>query len=60
MKPKTWRKNKICSKDIDSFIVYIITEDIYVDITKAVEIKSDTSTQKLERSLPRGNWIKER
>ena len=49
-------EKKICYKYIDSFIVYIKTEDIYVDTTKAFEIKN----KKLERPLPRGIWLKER
>ena len=38
----TW---KVTSRfmDTDSFMVYIKTEDIYVDIVKDVETRSDTS-----------------
>ena len=39
--------------DTDSFIMYIKTEDIYVDIAKDVETKFDTSNYELERPLPR-------
>ena len=43
--------------DTDSFIVYIKTEDIYVDIyvdiTKDVGTRFDTSNYELERPLPK-------
>ena len=39
--------------DTDSFIMYIKTEDIYVDIAKDVETRFDTSNYELERPLPR-------
>ena len=38
--------------NIDNFIVYIITEDIYSDIAKKFETRFDTSNYELERSLP--------
>ena len=49
----------------DSFIVYIKTEDIYADIAKDIEAKSDTSNYELDRPLPEGEikknkWINER
>ena len=37
--------------DTESFIVYIKTEDIYVDIAKDVEKRFDTSNCKLGRPL---------
>ena len=40
--------------DTDTFIVHIKTEDIYVDIAKDVKTRLDTSTYKLDRSLPKG------
>ena len=40
--------------DIDSFIVYIKTENIYVDIKKDVETRFDTSSYELDRPLPKG------
>ena len=50
--------------DIDSFIVCIKTENIYVDIAKDVETRFDTSNYKVERPLPRAKlkkyWINER
>ena len=39
--------------DTDSFIVYIKTENIFTDIAKDVETKSDTSNYELKRPLPR-------
>ena len=37
-----------------SFIVFMKAEDIYVDIAKDVETRSDTSNYELERPSPRG------
>ena len=50
--------------DTDSFIVYIKTEDIYVDIANDVETRFSTSNYELGRPLPKGkkgkiNWINE-
>ena len=39
--------------DTDNFIVYIKTEDIYVDIGTDVQTRFDTSIYKLEGLLPR-------
>ena len=41
MKPKEKEKAKLCYVDKDSFIIYIKTEDVYVDITKDVERRFD-------------------
>ena len=51
--------------DTGSFIVYIKTEDIFIDIQKDVETRFDASNYKLDRPLPKGkneksNWINER
>ena len=35
----------------DSFIVYVKIEDIYSDIVKDVEARSDTSNYELDRPL---------
>ena len=48
------KKQKLCYIDRYSFVVYIKTEDIYIDITKYVEIRFDTSNYKLNRPLPTG------
>ena len=40
--------------DTDSFIVYIKAEDIYLDITKDVETRFNTSNYELGRPLPKG------
>ena len=50
--------------NIDSFIVHIKTEDIYVDIAKYFETKFDTSNCELERPSPREKngkiyWVNE-
>ena len=39
--------------DADSLMVYIKTEDIYLDILKDVETGFDTSYYELERTLPK-------
>ena len=38
--------------DTGSFIIYIKTEDIYVDIAKNVQKRFDTSNYELDRPLP--------
>ena len=44
VKPKYREKAKLCYMDIESFIVYIKTDDIYRDITEDVETRFfDTS-----------------
>ena len=48
------KKQKLCYIDRYSFVVYIKTEDIYIDIAKYVEIRFDTSNYKLNRPLPTG------
>ena len=40
--------------DIDSFMVYLKTEDIYVEIAKDIEAKFDTSNYKIGKLLPKG------
>ena len=40
--------------DTDSFIVYIKTEDIYVDIAKNINTRFDTSNYEIGRTLPKG------
>ena len=37
--------------DTDSFIVYIKTDDVYKDIAKDVETRSDTSNYELDHCL---------
>ena len=51
LKPKLREKAKICYMNVDSFIVYISTDGIYIDIAENVEKKYDTSNY--ERPLPR-------
>ena len=48
--------------DTDSCIVYIKTEDIYLDIVKDVETRFHALNYELDRPLPtgkhkKGNWI---
>ena len=54
VKTKYGEKAKLCYMDIDSFIVYIKTEDIFPDIAKDVETRFDTSNYELDRQLPKG------
>ena len=59
VKPKYGEKAKLCYIDTDSFIVYIKSDDIYKDIARDAETRSDTSNYELkcnsiERSLPKG------
>ena len=54
VKPKYGEKAKLCYIEADSFIVYIKTEDIYINIVKHVEARFDTSNFKLVRPLPKG------
>ena len=49
MKQKYGEKAKLCQKDTESFIVYIKTEDIYVDIAKDIETRFDASNYQLDR-----------
>ena len=46
--------------DTDSFIVCIKTEDIYVNMTKDIEPKYDTSNYELDRPLPNTEKKKEK
>ena len=47
-------KVNLCSMDTENCIVYIKTEDIYVDIVKDVETRSDTSCYEQKRPLRKG------
>ena len=52
-KPKYGDKAKLCYTDTDSFIIYIITEDFFEDISNDVESWYDTSNydKKFKRLL---------
>ena len=54
VKPKHDEKVKFCCMDIESFIIYIKTYDIYKDIEEDVETRFDTSNYELDRPLPKG------
>ena len=54
MKPKYEEKEKLCYKDTESFILRMKKDNIYEDIAKDVEARSDTSNCKLHRPLTRG------
>ena len=53
-KPKYTEKTKLCYMNTGSFMVYIKTEEICIDIVKDVETRFDTSNYPLERPLPKG------
>ena len=50
MKPKYGEKSKICFTGIDSFMFYIKTNNIYVDISKDVETRFDISNYELDKT----------
>ena len=58
MRLKYGEKAKLCYMDTESFIVYIKTKDIYVDIAKDVETKFDTSNYEIDRPLPKEKYKK--
>ena len=43
VKPKYREKARLCNMDTGSFVVYIKTEEIYVDIAEGAETSFDTS-----------------
>ena len=52
VKPKYKEKAKLCFTDTDCFTVHVKSKDIYEDIAKDVEIRFDSSSDQLERTLP--------
>ena len=54
VKPKYEEKSKLCYMDTDKFINYMKTDDIFVDISRDVKIRFDTSNYELDRHLPKG------
>ena len=54
MKPKYEEKAKLYYMDTDSFIVYIKTEDIYVDIEKYPKTRFDILNYELYRPFSKG------
>ena len=51
LEQKNLEKSKLCYMYTESFIIYLKTKEIYVDIEKVVEIRLYTSNYKLGRSL---------
>ena len=51
IKPKYGGRAKICYTDTGSFIIHIITEDFYKDISNDVKIGFDTSMTKIIKHL---------
>ena len=56
IKPKYGDRAKLCHMDTDSFVIHILTEDLYEDIANDVERWLDTSNydENDERPLPIG------
>ena len=54
VKPKYGGKAELYYMDIDTFIVYIKTGDIYKEIAEDIEARSDPSNYELVRPLPTG------
>ena len=56
IKPKYEDKAKLCYMDTNSFVVHIITEDVYEDIANDIERWFDTSNydENDKRPLPIG------
>ena len=56
IKPKYQDRSKLCYMDTDSFVIHIITEDIYEDIATDIEKWFDTSNyeENNKRPLPIG------
>ena len=53
VKPIYGENTKLCFMDTNSFIVYIKTEYIYVNIAKDIEARFDSSNYELDRPLPK-------
>ena len=54
MKLKYGDNVKLCYMDTNSFIMYIKTEDFYIDIADDVKKRFDTSNYEVSRPLPTG------
>ena len=54
LKPKYGENTRNVFMDIDSFKVYVKTDDIYKDIAEDVETRSVTSNFEIGRPLPKG------
>ena len=54
IRPKYGYRAKLCYTDIDSFVIHIITEDFFEDISDDVERWFDTSNYVDKRLLPIG------
>ena len=53
VKPKYDKNAKLCYIDTESFIVYVKTNDIFIDIAQDVETRFDTSNFEVDRPLPK-------
>ena len=54
VKPTYDENAKLCYMDIDGFIIYIKTDDMYKYIAEDVETRFNTSNFELDRPLPKG------
>ena len=50
-KPKYSENARLCYMDMDSFIVYVKTDDMYKDNAEDVETRFDTSNYELDKPL---------
>ena len=65
LKPKYGENVNLCYMDTDSFIFHVKTDDIYKNIVKDVEKRSDAPNFETDRPLPKGKnkksyWTNER
>ena len=51
VKPRYGEKTRLCYMDIDSFILYIKSDDIYKDMAEDAETRFDTSSYDLDKTL---------
>ena len=54
LKSKYGRRANLCYMDTDSFIVYIKTENTYLEISNDFETRFDTSNCELAKPLAKG------
>ena len=63
LRPKRGDRAKLCYTDTDSFIIHIITEEVFEDIFNDVEIWYDTSNYDENDKRPhpiakkKSNWV---
>ena len=53
VKPKYGENSKLCYMDIDTFIVYVKTDNIYKDTAEDFEIRYDNLSLEIDTPLPK-------